>query len=1671
MIIKKFEEQVERFAERSAVKTDRKELTYFELNREANRVGFEISKYDQHHDHGDKKDTVALLFEHGAEMIVGLLGVLKAGKIYVPLDFSYPPGRLSYMLEHSETSLIVTDNRNIALAEKLVQLTGKEIKIINVDSISSAGPGENLDRDPDDEKLAYILYTSGSTGKPKGVIQNHRNVLYYIKNWTERFSITHQDRLSFVTAFSHDGAGQDIFGALLNGAALYPLNVKALTDISDISQWLVRGKITVWHSVPTLFRYFAGTLTGSEKFAALRYVVLGGETLREHDLDLFRRFYPGAKLANVYGQTESSVNSIWTVDSGESYERVYIGEPLDETEIFVINKNGEILEDLGVGEILVASDYIAPGYWKDTQHNDTVFGHDPEFGKLYFTGDMGRIFPNGKIEIKGRIDSQIKIRGFRVEPGEIETTLLKSEMIKEVIVVPREDENQDKYLCAYLVLKGDSTADLSEFRDYLSLHLPDYMIPAYFVRMDRLPLTPSNKVDRRALPEPDEMDTVKRRYVAPRNEVEEKLTAIWAADLKIEPESIGIESSYFELGGHSLRATFLVGRICKEMDVRVPLAQIFRTPTIRGLAEFIKGAGVEKIVPIEKAPASEYYPLSMAQKRLFILQMMDIYNVSYNMPKVLLIEGDVDVEKIEETFSRLIEKHEVLRTSFWLVNGEPLQKVHDSISFNIERFHTTGDTARRKSPADEAEIIDRFIRPFDLSQPPLLRVGLICADRSRHILLVDMHHIITDGISNQLFVKDFISLYDGNELSPLRIQYKDYAVFKNRLLDSDKIREQEKYWLDTFAGDIPVLDLPLDYPRPAEQSHEGKVFNFKIDRELRKGIRQMERVSGATLFMILLSIYNILLMKYSGQEDVVVGTVTAGRSHPELENVVGVFINTLAIRNRPIREKRCRDFLRDVRENCLKIFENSDYQFEALLEKIKVERVLNRNPLFDTMLLLQNYERPEISSNGLIFKPYTFERKASIFDLRLTMLEARDEIFVEVEYTSSLFKPESIARLAGHYLNITREFLADADKRLGELESASEREREQILNEFNDNRHEYPGHLRIEQSVEEQAERTPDRVAVIWRDHLYTYRELSVRFADLARMLTVEYGRMSGEIVGIYTSRTFDMVVAILGVLKAGAVCLPFDPRFPQGRVNLILEDSHPRVLLKSADQDLIVDLKWTVTEFEAERLDRSGRQTAQTIGGSEVPAYVIYTSGSTGRPKGVLLEHRGIVNHLFAIIKELDIKPTDILCHNVSISYVVGIWQVFGPFMQGGRLVLYSEDLITNPYELFRRVSDDKVCLLEVVPSFLLSYLRLLQGGKEKIGLDYLRMLILTGEKVETPLVEEFYRYYDVELMNAYGQSENSDDTLYYRIPRAVETRNVPVGKPSHNTGVFVLGLGMQIEPVGVQGELHVSGDGLAAGYLNRPELTACKFFYHPSSMIGKIFSTGDLVRWFPGGDIEFLGRMDHQVKLRGHRIELSEIESRLLDHPGIDEAVVIVNQDDDGDSYLYAYCVADESYLVKDDFENGDEGSCQVSLNVTELREFLSRHLPDYMIPLNFVFVRRIPLTASGKIDRKSLGKLETLRLRTEKIYLEPETGMERMVAAMWGEILKIEKVGVEDNFFDLGGNSFYIVKMYSKLAKGLSMDIPLVELFRYPTVRTLSRYLSQHVGGDRLLSLERN
>lgn len=1605
-----FEDQVKRVPHHIAVSYEGRHLTYHELNERANQLAGKLRGK------GVKPGTVtAVMLDRSIEMVTGILAVMKAGGAFLPIDPECPEERLSYLLEDSQAGIVLS----LGHLFRKIRFKGETINLEDRELYSGSG----LDRAPECRPgdLLYIIYTSGTTGKPKAVMLEHRNMVNLICFQYQKTDIDFAGNVMNFITVNFDVCYQEIFSTLLAGGRLFVIDDAKKRDIKRLMGFIGENNIRVVF-FPTSFLIF---LTGEQEYLDLmprciRHIITAGEQLivRESFREHLRK--NELYLHNHYGPSETHVVSTYVMSPGGPVpELPPIGLPVNNTRLYIMNR-GLRLQPSGVaGELYISGDCVGRGYYRRDELTGEKYLPDPFYQgqRMYRTGDMVRRLSDGNIEYLGRVDNQVKIRGFRIELGEIESQLMAHPDIKDAVVLARKDQRGGKFLCSYVVAPG--TLHTDALREFLAKELPDYMIPSYFVHIDKMPYRPNGKVDWHRLPECQVNLREEVEYVLPANVTEQRLTEIWKEVLSAGV--VGVNDNFFELGGHSLKAMSLVSRINKEFSVEVPIRAVFKLPTIRQLSDYILKAKESIFTSIEPGPEKDHYPLSSAQTRIFVLSQFEQANTNYNMPALLRIDGALDRARLEQAFMKLIARHESLRTSFEMINGVPVQRVHPDTGFAL-RYREAGES-------DVDGIMGAFIKPFDLGRPPLIRAELAGTGGQRHYLLFDMHHIISDGISLKLLVRELEAAYRGAELPPLRLQYRDYACWQQESLKSEEIKKQEEYWKNVFAGEIPALDLATDFARPAVQSFEGGQLAFELDPELTARLRKIAEEQCATLYMTMLAIWAWLLSKYTGQHDVVIGSPIAGRRHSDLEGIIGMFVNTLALRIRPEGRMTFGEFLGEVKQTMIGAYENQDCQFEDLVEKLGVPRDLSRNPLFDTMFTLQKDLVEDAAAGELSIQPVPLRSGASKFDLSLLGVERDDRICCELEYCARLFRQDTIGRIRDHFLNIAREVSADPGIKLCQLRMIGQGEREQILGNFNSVPSAPAGGVTLDRMFGEQARQTPENTALVCGERHVSYAELDAMANRLARQLTIK-GVGPETIVGMVIDRSIEMIAGILGILKAGGAYLPLDPELPEDRITNILEDAGAVLALTRDHLADKVKCRCPKLIVNEQALDAGGPEAPGPAAGPQNLAYVIYTSGSTGKPKGVMVEHRAIANTISWRIKYYGFSPADAVLQVPSYSFDSSVEDIFCPLISGAKLVLIDPAKRLDISYLEGLIDANRITHFLITPGL---YRTLLEGFRGRPG--NLRSVTLAGEHFTEELVRKhFQKYPETRLFNEYGPTENSVCSSAYEFEKS--GIRMLIGRPIANTRCYVLGEGDSLQPSGIKGELCLAGEGLARGYLNRPELTGPSFVPDPFAG-GLMYRTGDLARWMPDGNLEFMGRADGQVKIRGFRIELGEIESQLTAAGDVSKAVVTDRSDERGNKYLCAYYVSAKEFPA------------------FELRERLARILPEYMVPQYFIKLQEIPLTSRGKVDRQALPDPALIAGQGTE-YAGPRNELEERIAGIWEDIFGLEQIGINDNFFALGGHSLKAMQAVNRIRQELNLDLELHQIFQNPTVAGLARVL---------------
>jgi amino acid adenylation domain-containing protein len=2043
-----FEQQAATTPDADALVSGEDRMSYRELNERANRLAGLLRERG-----AGPGSLVGLAMDRSFEMVVGILGILKSGAAYVPLDTGYPPARLAWMLDDTGSRLVVTRES----LREILPPGAREVVTLDGDSAEIARqPAANPTPRSSAEDLAYVMYTSGSTGTPKGVSVRHRGIVRLVRN-TDYVELSAREVLLQFAPISFDASTFEIWGALLNGGTLV-LGPPGAASLEELSAVIRRhGVTTLWLTAGLFHQMVDRQLDG---LRGVRQLLAGGDVLSPSRVERVLRELPDCRLINGYGPTENTTfTCCHTIRPGTlSGANVPIGRPIANTCVFLLDRRQRPVPIGLPGELYAGGDGLARDYWNDPVRTaerfvPNPFPEVPAAGeRLYRTGDRARYRPDGAIEFLGRLDEQVKVRGYRVEPAEVEAALSRHPGVAASAVVAREDSRGEKILVAYVVpaetaeesgrvghgdgdrqheqvahwrdlyedlyspaaspdptfdivgwnssytgqplpaedmrewleatverilslapkraleigcgtglvlfrvapvasaytatdfspralaqldralrspehriegvrllhrtaddfeelearrfdtvilnsvvqyfpgvsylsrvLEGavECTADegsiflgdvrslpllehlhlsleldrapaslpldelrrrvrrgmlaeeelvvdptfflafarrnpritgvrvLPKFgrrdnelnryrydvilrigqgadapetveaidwagpvdpgpvsrslererpralrvagianarlsrenralermadadaprtagelraaiaalppdgvhpeelknwisglpyrvepswssarssgeydalfvradegprvagkiptgadaplgaytnnplralvsrrlvpvlRAFLRQALPESLVPSAFVVLDALPLTPSGKLDRKALPPPDSETTVDRgAFVEPRNPIEEVLAGIWSQVLGVE--RVGSEDDFFELGGHSLLATQVVSRIREAFGVELPLREVFNAPTVAALARTLTSASPDADVadaPLVAVSRERELPLSFAQQRLWFLDQLEPGSAFYATTRVLRVVGSLDTGALESAFSRVIERHESLRTRFRSIEGRPVQVVLPRCAFRVPLVDLTSVPEGEREAAAARRAKEEGSRPFDLATAPLLRVCLLRLSKREHVLVIAMHHIVSDGWSLGILVQELAAFYEEARggrpaaLPELSIQYPDFAAWQREWLTGDRLESQISYWRSQLSG-LPALELPTDRPRPAVQSYRGGRHSVVFPRPLLEAARDLARREGATLYMTLLAAFAAVLQRYTGQDDVAVGSPIAGRNRAEIEGLIGFFVNTLVLRTDVSGDPTFRELLRRVREAALGAYAHQDLPFEKLVEELQPERDLARNPLFQVLFALQNAPGGSFELSGLRVSPFRFESGTARFDLEVHLWDRPEGLVCTLLYATDLFDPETAARMAGHFQVLLEAAVADPRSRVSELPLLTEPERQQVLMGWNRTDAPYPREATLVSLFEDQAARTPDAQAVVDGPRRWTYRDLNERANRVARALA-RRGIGAEAPVGLCVDRSLEMVVGLLGILKAGGAYVPLDPEYPRERLAFMLEDSGARALV-SVDR-----LRERLPEGTIERilLDADASAIARESGENRPPsagprnlAYVIYTSGSTGRPKGVAIEHGNavaLVAWAHGVFGARDLAGT---LASTSICFDLSVFELFAPLTSGGR-VLLAENVLALP----DLPSAAEVRLVNTVPSAIAELVRTssLPPGVSTVN--------LAGEPLPPSLVGEVLAGGGVErVFDLYGPTE---DTTYSTCARRLPDAPPTIGRPIANKRAYILDPHRRPVPVGVAGDLYVAGAGVARGYLNRPELTAEKFLPDPFRADGsRMYRTGDRARWLASGEIQFLGRLDEQVKIRGYRIEIGEIEETLARHRAVRACAVAVKELAPGDRRLVGYVVGTDP-----------------PPSAGELRDFLKGTLPEPMVPSAFVFLDSLPRTPNGKVDRRALPEPGQARPEVSGTFVEPGTEVEREIAEIWRNVLRLERVGIHDNFFELGGHSLLATLVFARLQRSFSADLSLRTLFDRPTIAELARAIA--------------
>ncbi|XLS29453.1 non-ribosomal peptide synthase/polyketide synthase [Flavobacteriaceae bacterium M23B6Z8] len=1571
---------------------------------------------------------VGILSPRSMEMIISMLGILKAGGVYVPLDPSLPQDRLSFIASDAGLELIIGTDSDLTGAYAF-----EEIPVFDYKETLSYEPlGHAVTVSPD--AGAYVMYTSGTTGKPKGALITHRNVISLVFG-SAPLQVYPEDRVLQWSNYAFDGSTYEIYGSLLHGASLYLIDSDTASDVIALGNVFKTHRLTVSFLTPALFNAFVET--GLESLSSVRKLIMGGEKASVAHVSKALEILGPGRLMNGYGPTETTTFAItYTIDDSDSIASgVPIGKPLANTSVYIVDTQDQLVPVGVIGELCIGGTGVSQGYLNRAELNSEKFVKDPfradPDARMYRTGDLARWLPDGNIAFVGRADSQVKIRGYRIELGEIETLLLQQASVQRCCVTAWEDAQGTKRLVGYVV--SEQEIDKAALQDSLGTHLPDYMVPRLWVGLDALPLTRNGKIDYGALPAPETDGLSGEAYVAPESEAEQALATIWQELLGVA--KVGVHDNFFDLGGHSLLATRLVSAIRKQFETEVLIKDIFIHPTVAQQAEMLEKAAQKiSLPPITTFDNTEKVPLSFSQERIWFLDQLQ-GSIEYHIPMIFELKGKVNAVVMENALRNIIHRHQILRTVLISEENTLYQKV-----LPVSRWYMEKAILEQEEAVEET-LMSYAYEPFDLSKDFMLRACLYEKAKNEYILAVVFHHIASDGWSNGILIREFTEFYRSlisrkkPNLQELEIQYADFAQWQRTYLEGEVLQRMLTYWESKLKNTTSLL-LPTDFPRPAIQSTEGTNLYFKLDKKLSQDLVSLSQEEGVTLFMTLLAAFKVLLFKYTAQQDICVGSPIANRTQRELEGLIGFFVNTLALRSEIDSGETFALFLKRVKDTTLDAYDHQLVPFEKIVEKVVRTRDLSTTPLFQTMFILQNNQRSEaVEFDGFKMELYEQHAQTAKYDLTFNTSETQDGIALEIEYSTALFKEETIRTMKVHFENLLSSIVKDRTQKISRLTLLDQEAERAILQKlYAEKQFEIPEKT-VLQRFEEQVEKNPEAIALEYESELFTYRQIN-NYANQLAITLLEKHDTPYNRVGICMERSPEMIVAILAAFKAGIAYVPIDPEYPHERIKYIIEDAGLKSVfvnssVKYVFENILID---SIEEVVLGEMENETFELPPSVKNpQEQQAYVIYTSGSTGKPKGVLVGQDTLSVKIEEETSLLQIDSNLIGCLVTNFVFDVSLLDIFLPLTNGGKIIIPIQEEVQEVHQLKARLISGNVNLLQGTPSFFSNLLSVIEPGEADSF--SLRCCCVGGESLQESLVKEFqYKLPAVQINNHYGPTEITIDAVVLQNITSFTKNNI--GFPLPGTVAYILDEAQQLVPKGIIGELCIGGNSLAKGYLNREELTDKRFIPDPfrNDQKSRIYRTGDLARWLPDGSIEFIGRKDDQVKIRGYRIELGEIEKNITDLNQVSEGCVKVLTDNAGSQQLVGYVAMPESSYDKE-----------------QLVSSLKLVLPDYMIPKIWIRLDKMPITINGKIDRKQLPEPDAQSI-SSVLFEPPVTALEIKLANIWGSLLKQEKIGIHDNFFELGGHSLLATRLVSAIRSQLNVEITIKDIFLKPTISGL-------------------
>ncbi|ODP30117.1 Linear gramicidin synthase subunit B [Paenibacillus nuruki] len=1666
-----FEQQAKQMPQHIAVTMNDSSLTYAQLSQQSNQLAHALIAK------GITSETpVGVCMNRSKELIIVLLGILKAGGAYVPLDPDIPISRHNKIIQDAHIRFLITDELAHSSQTVLVEHTLTWYSLYEKLSLHSL---EFPQVQVQAEQLISIYYTSGSTGKPKGVANTHRGWVTAIYSIQKELQLQPQETVLQKTNLGFDDAALEIFWPLVTGGRIALLEPGLHRDPEAIIQDVIRYNVSFLVLVSSMLSRVLDVVTPDQiKYMNhLRGCFGGGEAL---PIQLGKRYInlgmPG-NLYNLWGATELSIGSTLykcTVTDLETNDTIPIGKPLWNSQIYILDEHLKQVGKEKIGNLYVAGYGLAKGYMHDAERTRQSFIDNPfrPGERMYFTGDQAYMKADGNIQFTGRNDHQVKLRGVRVELGEVESAFLSMEEIREVVVILREDIPTIHHLTAYVILKpGFSQHELDLKKKLLNL-LPTYMIPHFIVKMDEFPLNDNSKLDRKALPIPFVNRQVANDKNSMRTKIEHIITEIIADILHLE--QVELEDDFFDIGGDSISASRVISKLRSLIRQTIPFTFIFKYRTVRRLANELQKMGYKedhvyssRLFKDNKSFNGEILQMSFAQERLWFIQQMDPYNPVYNETLAYQIEGQLDLHALQAALINLMNRHEILRTTFQVINDQPVPVVAKQVQLPFSHATLAANTADELEHLIERRLTKESEQPFDLEKGPLIRFSLFSTSPNSNILCIIIHHIITDAWSNMILLDELNILYTAyikGKSSPLFLptkQYAEYAHWHKTTTQSESLHKQLDFWKKELSGELPVLQIPTDKPRPPIQTFEGDKIYFELSTNQMLGLKVLARETQASYYMILQAIFNIMLHRYSGQNDLIIGSPIANRNEYELERMVGFFVNTVAIRSQFNKEHSFLTYLHHVKERCLRIYDHQDMPFEILVKELQPERNQAYSPIVQVMFAYQNQLEERLELADLEVLPIEVNNKTARFELTLFLKEIDSgKIEATFEYNSRLFTKQKIKYMQSSFCSLLDGVLNNPNITIGKLPLLSDEYQKKIIYKQNHTAVPFPSTYCLHELFEQQVKLHPDHVAAIYQNVPITYIELEKRSNQLAYELLLHWSVSPNsdvhKVVGVGVERSLELVISLMAILKAGAAFVPIDMELPEVRIQHILQDAGASLCivqecnknnLKSVGIPTIcIDSQW-----ETIKKHPYTKPECQVKPQSLVSIY--YTSGSTGKPKGVLNVHEGWVNRICWMQKQFHLQAGEKVLQKTTLTFDDAAVEFFWPLSYGGCVALLEPGLHRDPRSIIDACIQYEVVHVQFVPSMLNLVLDELTTD-EYHQLYRLRSTISSGEPLTANIVKHFFSKMPGTLNNTWGATEVSiDSTLHVVVEQDMEAEGaICIGKPIDNNRCYVLDDYLQPVPPGVTGMLYISGIGLAQGYRNLPNKTAEAFIPDPFFPGERMYYTGDLGFYHPDGSLHFSGRLDNQVKIRGMRVELSEIEAVLRLHNDVKEAVVILHEDVSGIKILLAYIVPITNRVDMIENEIGDMSE--------QVRKYAQSILPDYMVPTFIILLEQMPLNANGKIDRSQLIKPEKLSYHQSSFIEKPESEIEKYIADIWIELLQIEGIGIHDHFFDVGGHSLLATQIVSRIRRQLKLNVPLREVFLHPTIRQFAALVEEYM-----------